>query len=190
MLNRDTLLIIDIESTCWRGNPPAGEQSEIIEVGICPLNVQTRTPDPARSILVKPARSKVSTFCTKLTTLTQEMVDEGVDFAAACQQLMTDYDSKQRAWASWGNYDRSMFEQQCASFGVPYPFSAAHINLKALFAQLGKRKEVGMAQALNITGLPLEGTHHRGHDDAYNIARLLVYMLERSGDEILSSLWE
>ena len=31
----DKILVVDIEATCWEGKPPAGEQNEIIEVGIC-----------------------------------------------------------------------------------------------------------------------------------------------------------
>jgi len=38
-----------------------------------------------------------------------------------------------------------------------------------------------MAQALEMLGLPLEGTHHRGGDDAWNIARLLAELLRRGG---------
>ena len=36
---------------------------------------------------------------------------------------------------------------------------------------------------------PLEGTHHRGHDDAWNIAALLANMITENGQEILSDLW-
>ena len=36
-----------------------------------------------------------------------------------------------------------------------------------------------MAKALQLVDLPLEGTHHRGIDDARNIAKLLPYMLEQ-----------
>ena len=42
-----------------------------------------------------------------------------------------------------------------------------------------------MERALARIGLPLEGTHHRGIDDARNIARLAALMLpqwEASGD--------
>jgi inhibitor of KinA sporulation pathway (predicted exonuclease) len=31
-----------------------------------------------------------------------------------------------------------------------------------------------MAAALEIAGLPLEGRHHRGDDDAWNIAALVL----------------
>lgn len=36
-----------------------------------------------------------------------------------------------------------------------------------------------MAQALKIAGLPLEGRHHRGDDDAWNIAALVLYLVSR-----------
>jgi 3'-5' exoribonuclease 1 len=59
---------------------------------------------------------------------------------------------------------------------VPYPMPGRHVNLKALFSSTrGIRKKLGMAQALQHVGLPLDGTHHRGIDDARNIARLVPY---------------
>lgn len=42
---------------------------------------------------------------------------------------------------------------------------------------LGLTDEVGMDEALRMAGLPLEGTHHRGVDDAWNIAALLAWLL-------------
>jgi inhibitor of KinA sporulation pathway (predicted exonuclease) len=38
---------------------------------------------------------------------------------------------------------------------------------------LGLPHEVGMDEALRLWGFPLEGTHHRAGDDAWNIAALL-----------------
>ncbi|MGB3695649.1 MAG: hypothetical protein WA999_23305, partial [Spirulinaceae cyanobacterium] len=61
---------------------------------------------------------------------------------------------------------------------VKYPFGTRHINVKTLLAlQRRLAKEVGMAQALEILDLPLQGTHHRGVDDAGNIARILAKLL-------------
>jgi inhibitor of KinA sporulation pathway (predicted exonuclease) len=68
--------------------------------------------------------------------------------------------------------------EQCADFDVPYPFSNRHINVKNLFAVIhGLEKEVGMANALELRGIVLEGTHHRGGDDAWNTAKLLAELL-------------
>jgi inhibitor of KinA sporulation pathway (predicted exonuclease) len=38
-----------------------------------------------------------------------------------------------------------------------------------------------MAAALRRVGLPLRGTHHRGIDDARNIARLLPWIVGPAG---------
>lgn len=180
------IIVVDIEATCWRKNPPPGEQNEIIEVGVCLLDTETLTPSHKKSILVKPTRSKVSDFCTKLTTLTQEQVDTGISFAEACAMLEKEYESKAHIWVSWGNYDRKMFESQCISFGVPYPFHEQHINLKELHGTvMNKGQKMGMARAVKSVGLELIGTHHRGDDDAWNIARVLAVMLEAHGQGIL-----
>lgn len=57
--------------------------------------------------------------------------------------------------------------------------SVHHINVKTLFALKNKLgHEQGMAGALAMLNIPLEGTHHRGVDDAKNIAKILNKILE------------
>lgn len=176
----DFIIVVDIECTCWDGPTPPEEENEIIEVGICRL-YHNGERGSKRSILVKPERSTVSPFCTELTTLTQEQVDGGVSFAEACMQIEKDYKTRPRVWASYGDYDRQMFERQCMARGIAYPFSPSHMNVKTLFTLLrGMHHDVGMAVALELLGLPLEGTHHRGDDDAWNIAAMLGKLLADS----------
>lgn len=179
-MNLDEVLVVDVESTCWEGSPPPGEGSEIIEIGVCPVEVSSGERGERRSILVRPVRSRVSPFCTRLTTLTQEDVDGGVSFAQACAVLRKEFRAGNRVWASYGDYDRKMFERQCKAVGVGYPFGPRHVNVKTLFALVhALPREVGMAEALRIAGHELDGTHHRGHDDAHNIAGLLAELLRR-----------
>lgn len=171
--------VVDVEATCWRGYPPKGQTNEIIEIGICTLDLETLKAAKKRSILVKPSRSKISNFCTELTTLTQKMIDaEGISLRDACLVLEDEYDSKRLVWSSYGDYDRDIFSRNCRMQGVQYPFSKRHINIKLLFA-LAKRlkKEVGMKKAVKLLDQELEGTHHRGHDDAWNTAKILAYCL-------------
>lgn len=174
----DQLIVIDIECTCWEKLPPPGQETDIIEIGICPLNTVTGERLERRSIIVKPERSTVSPFCTRLTTLTQEQVQQGMSFVQACNLLRYDYLSRKRVWASYGDFDRQQFERQCAAMGVTYPFGASHLNVKTLYTLIrGLRHDVSMADALRLLGLPLEGTHHRGNDDAWNVAGLLWHLL-------------
>jgi inhibitor of KinA sporulation pathway (predicted exonuclease) len=66
----DKIIVIDLESTCWDGPPPDGQVSEIIEIGVALVDVASMQREAKQSILIKPVRSQVSDFCTKLTTLT------------------------------------------------------------------------------------------------------------------------
>jgi len=176
----DKILVVDIEATCWEGTPPPGQESEIIEIGLCLLEVGSGQRLDKQSILVRPERSQVSSFCTQLTTLTQEQVDRGITFKAACLMLQQQYASKNRVWASYGDYDRRQFQKQCEAFNVNYPFGPTHINVKNLFAiSHGLADEVGMAKALELMKYPLEGVHHRAGDDAWNIAGILANLLRQ-----------
>jgi inhibitor of KinA sporulation pathway (predicted exonuclease) len=173
-----TILVVDVEATCWERNPPPGQQAEIIEVGYALLDVPAREVRPCGSLLVRPQRSRVSAFCTNLTTLTQAQVEGGVSFDAACRFLTETLASRSTPWASYGDYDRKQFARQCESFGVPYPFGEAHLNVKSRFARArALPREVGMAAALKMLERPLVGTHHRGGDDARNIAGILADLL-------------
>ena len=177
----DELVIVDIESTCWEPKPAIRTreyESEIIEIGIAVLDLKGQKPITKESVLVKPQYSKVSPFCTQLTTLTQEQVNRGCSFFAACEGIRAKYQTQNRVWASYGDYDRKQFQMECDSKKVKYPFGPRHINIKNLFAVLHRLpKEVGMPEALTMLGLELTGTHHRGADDAYNIALIASKIL-------------
>ncbi len=171
----DKIVVVDVESTCWEDKNPDGMESDIIEIGICLLDVGTGEITDNRGIMVIPERSDISTFCTELTTITPELIkQEGITFKEALKILKNDYLTQSRAWASFGAYDLKQFQRQCSSLNMGYPFGPSHINVKTLFAlknRLGH--ELGMAGALKHINIELEGTHHRGKDDARNIAKIL-----------------
>lgn len=176
----DKILVIDLEATCWRGDPPPGEESEIIEIGICVLDVASGQREDHASILMRPVLSNVSDYCTELTTLTQKDVAKGISLHEACRILETKYQSKKRLWASYGDYDRRKFWAECESHGIDYPFGPSHLNVKSLLSvAYNLKKEPPLDKALALLGFPLEGTHHRGDDDAWNIARILAHILLR-----------
>ncbi len=176
----DKIIIIDLEATCWEGEERKNNISEIIEIGICVLDMITGDITKNDGILIKPEASTVSKFCTQLTTITQEMLDkEGISFKEACDILRTEYNAYQYTWASYGYYDYKMLETQCTNYNIDFPVSKNHIDVKELFAKKrNKKKKVGMNGALQILDIPLEGTHHRGKDDAKNIAKILYWILK------------
>lgn len=172
------ILIIDLEATYWNGVQPKDQVSEIIEIGIALLDINTGDISDNIGLLIKPTKSKVSAFCTELTTITQELLDtEGISFDEACKFLAKNY--WQYTWASYGNYDLRMMKDQCQIRNIAYPLSQNHINVKELFTDVKKlNKKVGMNGALHILNLPLKGIHHRGVDDAKNISKILYWSLK------------
>ncbi|MEL6403299.1 MAG: 3'-5' exonuclease [Chloroflexota bacterium] len=187
-IRKDKIIVVDLEATCWEGfDAPEGQENEIIEIGVCLLDPKA---DPIeitdkRSILVKPTESVVSEFCTQLTTITPELLDEkGITFDEACTILEKDYDSRNRIWVAWGGWDKRFMLKQCRRRGVRYPFNKKHANLKRVFStHYGQR--MGLARSLSAVNIEQEGTAHRGVDDAYNSARLLQYLFETYGENIL-----
>lgn len=176
------VLVIDVESTCWEApeKPGKDEISEIIEIGIAVVNTKELKIVKNDSIMVRPQRSRISKFCTSLTTLTQAQVDRGITFQEAIKKLKTDFDSGNRTFISWGDYDRKMFERNCRDYNIQYPFGPRHQNLKNAFTILhGLDREPGMDTALEHIKLKLDGTHHRGIDDARNIANILIHTLNK-----------
>lgn len=177
----DSVIMVDLEATCWTNKEEQGEQvSEIIEIGACMLNMSTGLPERKASYLIRPRLSTISKFCTELTTITPELIkQEGIPFPDAINKFKKEFGPSQRTWASWGYYDKAEIERECRRHSIKYPMGRNHINAKNLYAlKHGLNKELGMVKALEHAGIKLEGTHHRGADDAWNCAKLLWTVLK------------
>ena len=180
------LLIVDLEATCWEmqrapnGDSQSIHNMEIIEIGCALANRQGEILD-TQSFLVRPTRNPVlSDFCTELTGITQEMVDAAPTLPEAIEamnawlgDLPDDF-----IWCSWGNYDRLHLEAQSQmDGGSPVILARHHLNLKRIWRRTtGQKRKNGFAHALPFHGLDFEGHHHRGVDDARNMARVLPYL--------------
>lgn len=152
---------------------------EIIEFG-CVVSRLDGTIVDSRSFMVRPQiHPELSEFCTQLTSITQSDVDASPVYKEAVPQIdkwLKDYQFY--AWGSWGNYDKNQIDAEYRRYNLaPDFFSRPHINIKQRWRQ-GKvsSRNAGLDNALKYHGLSFEGTHHRGIDDALNIARLLPFI--------------
>jgi inhibitor of KinA sporulation pathway (predicted exonuclease) len=175
-------LVIDVEATTdenYRTVPRS--QTEIIEIGAVLVDAGTLAPEADFQTFVKPVRHpKLTDFCIRLTTIAQREVDGAPRFSEAIALLVRFIGDKDALFCSWGQYDKNQFKQDAKYHKVGLPFRGRHLNIKEQFsAQIGEDRLYGMDGALRRVGLPLVGTHHRGIDDARNIARLLPFALGR-----------
>lgn len=188
--NLNTVFVVDVESTCWKTREEQGSKpNEIIEIGIVAVDTKSGKVTEPASFLIKPQYSEVSAFCTELTGWTPADIEGGGEIRATLQAIAAEFGfTKNHIWFSCGEYDRIKLSSYTSGgvgdlYGIDYngnPFEQfrSHVNIKTLFAlKHGLSKELGMAKMLNLIKQPLDGRHHNGGDDAWNIAKLVKHVL-------------
>ena len=167
-------------STCWEG--VRSLDTETIEVGAVALTCPDSPVESEFGAFIRPVvKPHLSEFCKDLTSIRQEDVDGADYFPAVLRRLRTWIGSEPFRLCSWGNYDLNQLRNDCLRHHLQLPptFEQGHVNLKNEFARVLRVKRCGMARALEVVGLPLQGAHHRAIDDARNIARLAMLVLPR-----------
>ena len=174
-------LVIDLEATCDDQGAVPRHEMETIEIGAVLCDPKTLVPIDEFQTFIRPVRHpQLTEFCTELTSITQSMVDDAPGFAEAIDALRRFMDRRPVLFCSWGAYDKRQLQQDADFHGLRLPLGSRHLNLKQAFSDaLGKKKRFGMSHALKMMDIELEGTHHRGIDDARNIAKLLPRCLRR-----------
>ena len=173
------ILVIDLEATCDEGDGIPADQMEIIEIGAVWATAEGKVLDAFQSLVRPVVRPQLTPFCRQLVGIDQVEVDAADLFPVVAARLASFaqlHQAGQKTWGSWGKFDATQLARDCERHGAPHPLQDfEHVNLKRRFAKARKIKEVGMARALQMVGLELDGSHHRGLDDARNIAKLLPW---------------
>ena len=168
-------IILDLEATCW-SDRSIKNQSEIIEIGAVKINERREVVGEFNAFIQPQLHPNLSDFCTELTTIAQDKIDGAESFPSVISDfwnwinLGSDY-----LLCSWGFYDKSQFKKDCELNKLPTKWLKSHISLKHQYADIRNlRRPMGMGGALRKENIPLEGTHHRGIDDAKNIAKIFL----------------
>ena len=165
-----TIIIVDLEATCSRDRDIV---NEIIEIGAVKIK-DGKVVDTFDSF-VKPILNPVLTdFCKELTTITQEDVDSADKFPEVLEKFKSWINEDDFILMSWGDYDKYQFIKDCKLHKLSTNWIKEHMNIKRMFAEVKKVRPCGMQKALRIMNIELEGTHHRGIDDAKNIAKIYL----------------
>ncbi|XP_078252097.1 3'-5' exoribonuclease 1 isoform X3 [Rhinoraja longicauda] len=184
----DYICVIDFEATCEENNPPE-YLHEIIEFPIALVNTRTLEIEDTFQEYVKPEQKPTLTeFCTKLTGITQDMVDKAGSFPDVLQRVVDwmrerELGTKCRyAVLTDGSWDMSKFlNVQCHLSRIEYPrFAKKWINIRKSYGNFYKvpRTRTKLASMLENLGMVYEGRPHCGLDDSRNIARIAIRMLQ------------
>jgi inhibitor of KinA sporulation pathway (predicted exonuclease) len=180
-----TILVVDVEATCWPDEQPElrnrqREISEIIEIGAVRLRGDDLAVDGEYQAFIRPVvHPELSAFCSELTSITQADVDGAPTFPDAWASFVSWFaeDLPRVVMASWSAYDHVLFARQCAEHGLAEP-PWEHLDVKDEFGQWtfvrdGRRERSRLGVALQRLGVPQEGRAHRAIVDARNTAVLL-----------------
>ena len=168
-------IILDLEATCWRDRS-LKNQHEIIEIGAVKINNQQETIDEFNAFIKPKLHPEISEFCTELTTIEQSDIDQADGFETVITDFWNWIDLDQDyILCSWGFYDKSQFKKDCDLNQLGTDWLKPHISLKHQYAEIKNlRRPMGMGGALRKENIKLEGTHHRGIDDAKNISKIFL----------------
>lgn len=176
-------IIFDLEATCWdKSTASDNGPNETIEIGALKFDSQGNFLSEFSTFIRPFVHPQLSDFCKKLTSITQEQVDAADTFPVAITQFqkwigvgLEDY-----LLCSWGFYDHSQLKSDANIHKLNSDWVDHHISIKHQYAAIKNlKKPVGMATALGMEKMTLEGIHHRGIDDARNISKIFVKFIDQ-----------
>lgn len=170
-------IIFDLEATCERDDREFPK--EIIEIGAVMVN-KNKEIISEFNVFVKPVINPTLTdFCKELTSIRQRDVDNADTFNVAIKRFKEWIGSEPYVLCSWGHYDKGQLKKDSKLHNLSYGWVDSHISLSHQLADAEKRKKTGMKASLKRVGIPMTGIHHRGIDDARNIAKLFTYHYDK-----------
>jgi inhibitor of KinA sporulation pathway (predicted exonuclease) len=198
----DYILVLDFEATCLKDMKI--DPQEIIEYPCIILETRTYAIKDVFHHYVKPVKKpRLSPFCTKLTGITQRMVDESKTFAEVFDQFKEwvadeTRENKKFVLATCGDWDlQTMLPAQLRLEGRPLEqepdYLKTWINVKKVFeeqtqTEISKERN-DLQQMMEVLGLRAAGSLHSGIDDVKNIARVVEVLSRFTALEVTSKLW-
>eukprot|EP00040_Diaphanoeca_grandis_P018423 m.96872 g.96872 ORF g.96872 m.96872 type:complete len:770 (+) comp26934_c2_seq1:144-2453(+) len=189
----DYLCILDFEATCDANTTPSPQ--EIIEFPTLLVSTATRKIVSEFHEYVRPdVHQTLSKFCTDLTGITQDMVDNGKPLKEVLKNhrdwllangLNPDNhleQGKKFIYVTCGDWDlRTCLPKQLKTFNMkPAGAFRDWLNIKTEFANVIGATARGMTTMLAHLNLNLVGRHHSGIDDCRNINRIAEIMLKKN----------
>jgi len=177
MAKYNRMLFVDVELTCWEGEPPAGEQSELIAFGIVDLRTDDLAIRREKLFLVNPQASTISPFCSTLTGITRKDAAAAPPLPEVVRTIRKTFG--QCDWCAWGR-DDELIRASCERVEADLPFLGAFHDLAAqVRGLLGLTYRLGLDEALERFDLDWEGPPHDALADARNLGRLFIALARR-----------
>lgn len=179
-INHTRSLYIDLELTCWQGPPPNGMNNEIIQLGLCEVDMVKLEITRSQRFYIRPkAAWEISPYCTKLTGITQDQITKlGRPFNEVLSTITNQWGPKSKMTYAWGN-DFEDIQKTCHAMFIANPWSQIFDLGLTFRSSFLMRRAVNLEAALGFLDLEFEGKAHDALVDAKNTAALHIEMIKR-----------
>lgn len=182
--NYKFIAVLDFEATCSKERRPSPQ--EVIEMPVVVIDSSSGEEVSRFHRYVKPVHHpQLTDFCTKLTGIIQETVDEADEFGVVWKEFATwmadnDYNESNTIFVICGDWDiKTMLPSQARLCNIRVPkYFKKWVNIKRLVMQQWNIRCKGMMAILKEFNITHVGRHHSGIDDVINITACVRFMLE------------
>lgn len=181
----DFILVLDFEAQCSKDEKL--KVQEIIEFPIIVVDVNSKkVMDNYFHYYVKPTQHPLLfNFCKELTGITQYQVDNGKTLTEVLELLdqfllNNNLLNKNFIFVTCGDWDlKTCLRSETKHKKIEYKnYLKKWINLKKVFCDFIKEeRRIDMVEMLKEFNIKLEGRHHSGIDDAKNLAKIVLHLL-------------
>jgi 3'-5' exoribonuclease 1 len=185
----DIVLVVDFEATCQCQESTSEWPYEIIEFPAVAIDVSRMAVFSEFHSFVRPTRNPTLTpFCKELTGIRQSQIDSAPPLVEVLRRFEAWYTrtippAARVIVATDGPWDMREFMHKCSvqRDGVVFPrLFYRWIDVKESFASFFGCSFANIATMLDYLALgPFQGRMHSGLDDARNVARIFLALLER-----------
>jgi inhibitor of KinA sporulation pathway (predicted exonuclease) len=174
-----TALYLDLEMNCSDELQPSLNKSdpEIIEIGICRLDVPSLRIAHETNYLVRPLHLDISLRCTAITGLTTGDLKSAPSFKDVLASIRRDWPANATCFA-WGK-DGDILERACRKHHLNMPFRHFLDLSQIVRSALLLEQQPGVKSAMELLGLSTDGGAHMAVIDARNTARIHAELIRR-----------
>ena len=154
---------------------------EIIEIGAVRVDGYGEVQGIFDSFVRPVMNPYLSSFCKELTSIQQSDVERARRFP----EVVEDFQDWAEMWdedyvlCAWGEFDQKMLINDCRLHKIDYDWTDSHINLKEQYREIKRLRQTrGLKAVVESEGFEFVGTHHRGIDDARNLALIFTKYLD------------
>ncbi len=158
-----------------------GQLSEIVEIGACKVDLQSRTITDTFQVYILPQSGVFTHSTRKFIHMTNDDAASAVSFQEGIHRFKA-WLGKAYYLSSWGKDDKIHLIDQCRRHQMDLDWFKNYTDIQKPIGKLmnnPSNKQLGLKNALKAIGIEPTGKLHRGVDDAINTAYLLIHFIDQ-----------